>query len=347
MVWSIPRAEESGSGAAAGSSNNFVAVDAAATGGYLGATAGTGVLRTGSWITKADGGNFVTLDVSFTVNANADTQVGPSFTNASSGGAAGSFIVLSTSGSGDSYLRWGVAAQTYAVGIDNSATNDPWGIWDGSSISGNAILSVNAVDRSVGINQPAAATVRLYVVGDSGDTGGVVRGALSGASEFTVALFENTSTDVAAGTRITIQTAGGGDSLFRYLLGTTRGWSLGVDNSNSDAFTLSTAASANPALGTSNVMTWSVDGLIAIGDGTTLASLAQLHVKQPSTTAAIAALRLSQNDTDQEFARFDGTETADAASSLSSLTVATINGYIRVNVNGTDRWIATYANPTA
>jgi hypothetical protein len=46
----------------AGGDNDKVAVDAAAAAGFLGTGAGDGVLRTGSPLTYADGGDFVTLD---------------------------------------------------------------------------------------------------------------------------------------------------------------------------------------------------------------------------------------------------------------------------------------------
>jgi len=44
------------------STNEKVKVDAAATAGYLGATAGAGVLRTGASLSYTDGGNFITLN---------------------------------------------------------------------------------------------------------------------------------------------------------------------------------------------------------------------------------------------------------------------------------------------
>lgn len=46
--------------------DRLVGVDAAATPGYLGATGGSGVLRTGSPISYTDGGNYVTLDIAAT-----------------------------------------------------------------------------------------------------------------------------------------------------------------------------------------------------------------------------------------------------------------------------------------
>lgn len=63
---------------------------------------------------------------------------------------------------------------------------------------------------------------------------------------------------------------------------------------------------------------------------------------------AVPVLFLDQNDTDQQFIEFEGTETANAASSLSSWTTgATIQGFIRISVNGTDEWIPRYTAPTS
>ena len=71
---------------------------------------------------------------------------------------------------------------------------------------------------------------------------------------------------------------------------------------------------------------------------------AMVEINQSSTTAAIACLSLDQDDTDQEFIKFDGTTASDQSSSLTTDTsVGSITGHIRVNINGTDFWIPYYA----
>jgi hypothetical protein len=71
---------------------------------------------------------------------------------------------------------------------------------------------------------------------------------------------------------------------------------------------------------------------------------AMVEINQSSTTAAIACLSLDQDDTDQEFIYFEGTSASDQSSSLTTDTsVGSITGHIRVNINGTDFWIAYYA----
>ena len=81
-----------------------------------------------------------------------------------------------------------------------------------------------------------------------------------------------------------------------------------------------------------------------IGFGTSSPADASVEINHASTTAAIACLSLDQDDTDQEFIKFDGTTASDQSSSLTTDTsVGSITGHIRVNINGTDFWIAYYA----
>ena len=82
--------------------------------------------------------------------------------------------------------------------------------------------------------------------------------------------------------------------------------------------------------------------LVAIGAATP--SNGKLEINQNSATGAIACLNLDQDDTDQEFIYFDGTSAGNSTASLSSSTATAANkvGAIRVNINGTDRWIRFY-----
>jgi len=81
-----------------------------------------------------------------------------------------------------------------------------------------------------------------------------------------------------------------------------------------------------------------------IGFGTNSPADASVEINQASTTAGTACLSLDQDDVDQEFIKFDGTTASDQSSSLTTDTsVGSITGHIRVNINGTDFWIAYYA----
>ena len=81
-----------------------------------------------------------------------------------------------------------------------------------------------------------------------------------------------------------------------------------------------------------------------IGFGTATPADASVEINQANSSGAIACLSLDQDDTDQEFIKFDGTTASDQSSSLTTDTsVGSLTGHIRVNVNGTDFWIPYYA----
>ena len=81
-----------------------------------------------------------------------------------------------------------------------------------------------------------------------------------------------------------------------------------------------------------------------IGFGTDSPADASVEINQAVTTAGTACLSLDQDDTDQEFIYFEGTSASDQSSSLTTDTsVGSLTGHIRVNINGTDYWLAYYA----
>ena len=79
---------------------------------------------------------------------------------------------------------------------------------------------------------------------------------------------------------------------------------------------------------------------------TTITSpLAKVDIEQESTTAAIAVLRLIQDDVSEPFANFVGTATADANSSISTLnTSGATTDHIQIDLNGTKAWVAVSTN---
>jgi len=84
---------------------------------------------------------------------------------------------------------------------------------------------------------------------------------------------------------------------------------------------------------------------IAIGSN---APAAKLDITQYDAAAGVATLRLDQLDVDEEIIEIDGQSTADTASSITSWTTGnTIQGFVRVNINGTDRWMPFYDAPTS
>jgi len=81
--------------------------------------------------------------------------------------------------------------------------------------------------------------------------------------------------------------------------------------------------------------------LIGIGEATPAGTL---HTNQASTTAAIPALVVEQGDIDDTFINFIGTSAADGTRSISSDTTedSTKFGAVRVEINGTTKWIRIY-----
>ena len=81
-----------------------------------------------------------------------------------------------------------------------------------------------------------------------------------------------------------------------------------------------------------------------IGFGTSTPANASVEINQANSSGAIACLSLDQDDQDQEFLYFEGTSASDSSASLSSSTAEASSkaGAIRVNINGTDRWIRFY-----
>ena len=84
-----------------------------------------------------------------------------------------------------------------------------------------------------------------------------------------------------------------------------------------------------------------------IGFGTSAPTSGFVSIDQASSTGGIAVLTLDQGDADQEFIRFDGTTASDDSSSISSSTATAGSkvGAIRININGTDRFIRIYDSP--
>ena len=74
----------------------------------------------------------------------------------------------------------------------------------------------------------------------------------------------------------------------------------------------------------------------------------KVEIDQNSATGNVVVLNLDQGDSDQPFIDFVGsTDTADAASISSSTAEASAKfGAIMVKINGTEKWIRIYDDPT-
>jgi hypothetical protein len=75
---------------------------------------------------------------------------------------------------------------------------------------------------------------------------------------------------------------------------------------------------------------------------------AKLTSNQESSTGAMPALRLVQADVDYAFLDYEGTSEAGASKNLSTWTAGnSIQGFTKIKINGTDRWMPYYDAPTA
>jgi hypothetical protein len=67
-----------------------------------------------------------------------------------------------------------------------------------------------------------------------------------------------------------------------------------------------------------------------------------------STTLAREALKVTQNDADQAFIEYSGTSAANTTNNITTFTSgASIQGFVRVEINGTTRWMPFYNAPTS
>ncbi len=83
---------------------------------------------------------------------------------------------------------------------------------------------------------------------------------------------------------------------------------------------------------------------VGIGIPSGAAPGGKLEIDQSSSTGAIPCLELDQGDNDQPFIKFDGDSQSDTSGNITTDTsIGDLTGYIRVNVEGTDRWIPYYA----
>ena len=146
-----------------------------------------------------------------------------------------------------------------------------------------------------------------------------------------------------------------GDPTFVWTIAAIDEWYAGVDDGDADKWKLGTGA----AVGTNVAIT--VDSALDVGVGIE-APAGQLHIDQASTSGAQPVLYLDQGDVDEEFIRFDGTSAADQTKSISTVNgdgVVTgpkdfaasagwaYEGMVRVNINGTDRWMPYYSADTS
>ena len=73
------------------------------------------------------------------------------------------------------------------------------------------------------------------------------------------------------------------------------------------------------------------------------APASKLEINQNSATGAIPCLELDQDDNDQAFVKFEGDEQSDTSGNITTGSVGSLYGYIKVDVGGTARWMPIYS----
>lgn len=110
------------------------------------------------------------------------------------------------------------------------------------------------------------------------------------------------------------------------------------------------SAAQDGASGASNVpmkLNFWTDTGSSLGIRMVLDAAGQLLI-DTTTTIAKAGLALQQDDADEPFIHYDGTSAANANNNITTWTTgATLTGYIRVQVEGTDYWMPYYTAPTS
>jgi hypothetical protein len=117
-------------------------------------------------------------------------------------------------------------------------------------------------------------------------------------------------------------------------------FAIGIDDSNSDAFTISESSRVG---GGNNRFTLKGSKL-GLNESSPLATL---HVNQSSSSGSVHVLELEQNDDDKHFIEFTGASAANTTNCISSLTTAgSTQGFIKCEVNGATKWIQFYDAPS-
>jgi hypothetical protein len=185
--------------------------------------------------------------------------------------------------------------------------------------------STNTFELGHGDNQGHLAIASDGNVG-IGTTGPNQKLHNTGASQFDGILYG----DSAATGDIVLRSTSGNVNYSSIEIGT-------ILNSDNGGITFSTADSS---VATARMRISGTTGNVGIGDTT---PDNKLHVKNVSGVAK-EVVKLEQLDVDEPFILFTGTTAADQTKSLSTDTsVGSLEGHIRVSINGTDKWIPYYA----
>lgn len=233
---------------------------------------------TNSWAIGADNSDSDSFKVSWLGSGSAILGTNDYFTITIGGLLLGNIsnsltsphLELIQASTGDSATRWTLTgANSFIAGIDNSDA-DKWKLSYGSAA--NAALGTNDYITVTVAGAVSMAGLSVSSLTDSGLTSGRVTfastaGLLADDAGFTFDGVTLTLSDSNAATTplVIINQASTGDSALRFTLATTASYIIGIDNSDSDKWKVSYAASGTAALGTGDYLTIGTDGeMIAV-----------------------------------------------------------------------------------
>lgn len=177
---------------------------------------------------------------------------------------------------GDAFMQFSLAtAKSYAVGIDNS-DSDKFKIGYAAGLAGVADNTRLTIDNAgnVGIGTTAP-TALLHLQVNASD---VVNGQIK--------IEQNDAV---------------GDAFIQIHIAGSTGFAIGIDNSDSDKFKISYAATTFPALTDNTRLTIDTDGNVGIG---TSSPTALLSLRRNDTDAFFSGLKIEQNSTGDAFLQF-------------------------------------------
>lgn len=267
----------------------------------------------GAWTLGASGGTATHQVWGTSLRLDANVASTASFVvNNLNTGAAGAGVFIDTDGTGDAWTTYSVnnLGTQFSLGIDNSAS-DILKLTTGSSPSaGTTYLQVSTAG-AITLGDSASTSTQTINAGNilatiSGNSASPWLNLTSASNTAANALqLQNTATNGAVSQYMEVP-AGTGDPVIHFRIAGTQSFSLGIDNSSSDAFKIS--ASSGP--GTNDYFQISTAGAVTLGasGGTQTHTVnGDFRLVKASTTSDGPRLRLESTDTNIAANEYIGT----------------------------------------